>query len=135
MSASLGLNAAQHRAIAALRAGADQEKAAISAGKSVRTISRWCRDGKFRSALAERSRQIADAAVQHLQAGALGAAKALVSMAGGELPPTSARVAACRATLELVRDSTQIANLEEMVSELSARVEQTRSPAMSKVLS
>jgi hypothetical protein len=62
------------------------------------------------------------AAVQRLQAGADAAAKALVGMARGELPPSASRVSAARAVLELARDQGEADEIREIVELLAEKI-------------
>lgn len=123
MSASTDLNAAQRRAIAALLMGATHDEAATSARKSIRTVRRWlAEDDRFRSELADQSREIMRGAIERLQQGSDLAAAGLVAMAAGEIQPTSARVAACAKVLELARDHGEIDELRQLVDELAVAV-------------
>jgi vacuolar-type H+-ATPase subunit D/Vma8 len=126
MSASAGLNAAQNRVLAALLAGATRQEAAASAKKSLRTIERYFRSELFRSEIAARSRQILSDATLVLQQRAVDAATSLGGMAAGALPSSSARVAACRAVLELARNSAEVAELQEAVDALATKLEQRK---------
>lgn len=117
-----GLTAAQQRALISLLADGSHEAAASAARRSVRTVRRWLKTDAFQTALTAAGREVLASALLVLQRGAVDAATALTGMASGRLPPTSARVAACRATIELARNSAEVEELAEMVDELAASV-------------
>jgi diacylglycerol kinase family enzyme len=122
MSASLGLNTAQRKVIAALLAGKTRQEAAATAKKSLRTVERYLCDERVRSEIAECSRQIMRSAVERLQQAALEAADALVAMATDGAPATAARVAAAKAVLDLAVDRGEVEELREAVAILKDRL-------------
>lgn len=120
------LTSAQRRALVSLLEDGDHANAAMAARRSLRTVRRWLKDDAFQNALAAAGREVMADSLFTLQRGAAAAADALTSMASGSAEASAARVAACRAVLDLARSGTEISELTEMVDELAMRLEQRK---------
>lgn len=118
MIRSDGLTPRQHRAIGALLEHDTQEAAATAAGVGVRTLRRWQGDAGFTAELARQRDRLVGAAALRLARGMDAAAAALVAMASGNAPPSSARVQAAKAVLEAAVVLAEFSSMESRVSEL-----------------
>jgi hypothetical protein len=99
---------------------AGQEDIAKGLKISVRHLRRLLGQERVRRALDEAARDGLREASNLLGRGAVRAARALIAMAAGELPPTSARVQAARAVLDGAGRLIDIIDLERRVVELEA---------------
>lgn len=121
-TSSVPLTHQQRRAIDMLLNAQTQSNTAKALGISERTLRRWLALAPVQEELASRSRHLRQAATLALAFGAAGAAKSLVSMAIGGIPPSSARVSAARSVLELLERACDLEAVLERVAELERLV-------------
>jgi hypothetical protein len=94
-------NGADSTLVVALAAGQPVRQAAETAKVSERTVYRRLQDDAFRVALAQERALLAEEAVGRLAKGMTAAADTLAEIAADTAAPTTARVSAARAVLEL----------------------------------
>ncbi len=111
------LSAREIRFADALAAGASVADAATAVGISPRSARRWRKKPELAELVKARLSENVSMARAILSAGTSKAALGLVSMAGGEVPSDSARVAACARVLD---SALQLGNFEEFESRLAA---------------
>lgn len=126
MTAETALTPPQQRAIEALLTHETQQDAAKAARVGQRSIRRWLTQEPFRAALARQRTRLLEEAGTVLARGASRAANSLVRMAGGELPPSSARVQAARAVLDLALRAAELDDVLKRLAELEALAEQAK---------
>jgi hypothetical protein len=111
------LNKAESAVVAAALASKTQAEGAAAARMSLRTYQRYLGRDNVREAITDgamqRLRGVTTALARHV----VRAADVLGEMAAGDVPPTSARVAACRAVIELGLHAVEV---ERLVLDLEA---------------
>lgn len=117
-----GLTPEQTRFVEAIAEGQSVADAAKAADRSPRTGRRWKVEPAVAAAIRDRLTEAMAQARAVLAAGASRAARALVSMAGGESPAESARVSACRAVTEGATKLIEIEELQARLADLEARL-------------
>jgi hypothetical protein len=94
-------NGADSALIVALACGQPVRQAAETADVSERTVYRRLQDDRFRASLARERARLVEEAIGRLALGMTTAADTLVTIAADSTAPTSTRVSAARAVLEL----------------------------------
>lgn len=118
----VALNRPEARVVAAVLAHERQADAAAEARMSLRTLQRILARAHVQTAIAAESvrrlRRMTVALARHAER----AAEVLGGMAGGELPPSLPRVAACRAVVEFSLRALELDGVEERLAGIEARL-------------
>lgn len=120
MSARTGQGRKRSAAIAALLSAPTIAHAAVVAGISESTLTRWLREEEFRRAYREAQRQALHQAISTLQAAAGTAVTVLRAAMLDQSSSAAARIAAARAVLEFSFRGAELADLEERLAAVEA---------------
>lgn len=105
-----------------------QEDIASRLKVTARHVRRLLARERVRAALDAAARAGLRESTSLMGRGAVRAARALVAMAGGEMPPTNARVAACRAVLDAAGRLIDLEDMEARIAQLEAERGMQRRP-------
>jgi uncharacterized protein YggE len=118
------LSRKQGEAIAALLTMPTITEAATRAGVGERTLFRWLQeDSTFQQAYREARRQAVQQAITRIQQATSTAVKTLESVMKNTKAPSSSRVSAARAVLEMALKGVEIEDLAVRISALEAAVQ------------